>query len=1412
MRHVLFGLTWLFLFCASLSPLLAEGFNWRNFNYDNGLPNNNVMDIEQDALGYLWIATTSGLVRFDGKSYEIFDAEDGLQSNSTRRLAITEDQMWIGTPLRGVSTLSGDIWTDIGTEQGLSGSNITAIKNDSRNNIWIGCWNKGLVKYTDGKLFTYTKQDGLSDNRISNIIEDTDGNVWFATAFGLTRFDGRAFSKYFSHVNIQNNHNNWALSLTQDAQSVIWVGTHVGLYQVVDSELNQDHVPLELLFPDISISALAVDSSQCLWIGTLTGLVYSYHQGELLQHHITESDAETAIRDIFIDDENNVWIGTEGQGLFLLRTKGIQRYTTADGFKNNNILEMTSDADKGLFVSDFRGGIFQYNGTDFSSVAIKGNELPYAVSILSDSKKRLWFGTMQGEIHAIDGTHVTTYQMPGISRTDRAISLLEDSRGRIWIGRAHGISYIEQGRITHFTTQDGVPTIGVVTMEEDALGRIWFGCRGSGGILVYDGAEIKPFIETDGLDLNHVFTLERDSLGVMWIGSNAGVSRWDGTDFYHYTSADGIIDNYCTGIAHGAKGTLIGTDKYVLRWEPTEGNFQPVFQIQTNEIRNLNPRGMYADNNGFYWLATKQGLYRIHPDIIDGDVPIPRTYIAKLEVNNQPRDLSDTSQFDYTRNRFEYRFSSISFADPAHLTYRYKLDGFEDTWHITQNSVTAYAALPSGAFTLQLQSQFSGGKWSEPSVTHAFIIASPFWRTWWFYGAAIISTVLLLRIGYRERTRHHIKRTERLEVAVQQRTTDLHNKTHMLELSERRFRDIAETTVGWIWEVDTKGHYTYVSENVVNVLGYQPTDLLGKTPFDFMMPGEQETVQQEFDNLVKDKLPITNLENWNLHKDNYLVCLLTNGVPILDDKKQLCGYRGVDMDITSHIRNEEKLRYTEEMFREIVSHAPAVVFMIDKTGRFQLSEGKGLTALGLKSGELVGQSVYKLYGDNPEVIAGINSALEGQFNSRILKLGDAYFDVFNSPHRDTDGIIDGIIGMAIDVSKRKQMENEHKLLQEQLLQIQKLESIGRLAGGVAHDFNNLLGIIIGNTELMKRKYNLDEQAQLDLQEIHRAARRGTSLTTQLLAFSRKQVLKRESLDFHHHVRATQKMARRLMREDIELQLQLSARYSQINFDPSQLDQVLFNLITNAVDAMPGGGLLTIKTTDCAWDDSMEQLFPELNPGTYLRIDVTDTGSGMPSDLVKQIFDPFFTTKEMGRGTGLGLSTVYGIVKQHGGEIIVESKVTAGSTFQVYLPVDRTVVSSDSLAPAEDGILGGSETILLAEDDKALRSVTRRRLEMLGYKVLDAPSGEAALEIYQTHSNAIDILLTDLIMPGIKGTELHARLGELNGSLKVIFMSGYSDDDLEQILSEKPSSDFLRKPVSLEKLSETLRKILDAPVA
>jgi PAS domain S-box-containing protein len=539
------------------------------------------------------------------------------------------------------------------------------------------------------------------------------------------------------------------------------------------------------------------------------------------------------------------------------------------------------------------------------------------------------------------------------------------------------------------------------------------------------------------------------------------------------------------------------------------------------------------------------------------------------------------------------------------------------------------------------------------------------------------------------------------------------------------------------------------------------------------------------------------------------------GEVIIDAAGDPQRFVGTVLDISDRQRAERALRSAEALFRGLVEQSLVGIHII-QDGKYPYVNPKFAEIFGYTVEEVLALESWlelAVEEEREKIAEQVRRRLSGvsdnaHYLSRGRRKDGTIIDIeLHGAQTEFDGR-PAVIGTLLDITERKRAEETLRRIQEQTRQSQKMEAIGRLAGGVAHDFNNLLTIIVGNTELARE--GLEENApRLDaLNDVLDACDRAAALTRQLLAFSRRQVLEPVVLDLNQLITDIDRLLRRLIGEDIQLVTVLGAASARVKADPAQLEQILLNLTVNARDAMPSGGRLTIETYHVELDADYAELHSDVRPGPYVLLAVSDTGAGMDEATRARLFEPFFTTKSPGRGTGMGLSMTYGIVKQSGGHISVYSELGRGTTFKIYFP---RIEASISIAKPEAQVgatVGGNETILLVEDEHAVRGLAKRILETHGYLVLEAHHGRDAIRISDEYPGPIHLLVTDVIMPEMSGRQVADRLAESRPEIRVLFVSGYTDNAIMHHGVLEASTAFLQKPFTRDSLARKVRQVLD----
>lgn len=638
--------------------------------------------------------------------------------------------------------------------------------------------------------------------------------------------------------------------------------------------------------------------------------------------------------------------------------------------------------------------------------------------------------------------------------------------------------------------------------------------------------------------------------------------------------------------------------------------------------------------------------------------------------------------------------------------------------------------------------------------------------------------------------------------------------------AERTLQELMRTVDGIVWEADANTfQFSFVSSHAERLLGYPAERWVTEPGFwaDHIHPDDREQTVAFCVNATREKRD-HQFEYRMLAADGRAVWL-RDFVTVVVENGQPARLRGIMVDITAFKEAEAALHASEARFREIAEAIEDVFWITDRDkGRMLYVSPAYERIWGRPVSELYASAQAWLDSvhpdDRPRVMEAIPRQAAGQFDVeyRIIRPDgqERWIRDVAYPVRDETGNVMRIAGVARDITDRHLAQAQQRRLEEQLRQVQKMEAVGQLAGGVAHDFNNILAAIIMQTGLLTMEEDrLPADVSAGLREIAAAAERAANLTRQLLLFGRRQVMQPRAVDLNDTVTNMAKMLQRIIGEDVQLQMHFSSTPLWTRADPGMLDQVLMNLAVNARDAMPEGGQLRIETMVRTVDEAAARQRSDVEPGLYVALRVQDTGSGIAPQHLDRIFEPFFTTKEPGKGTGLGLSTVFGIVKQHRGWIEVTSQPGRGTTFEVGLPALSLPAAASAPAVAGGDLPRGTETILLVEDDAAVRLATRTILERQGYRVIEAPDGSAAIERWEQHRATVDLLLTDIVMPGgMSGRALATQLQSTRPDLKVIYVTGYSAELAAGTTPMRAGEVLLQKPLQADALLATVRRTLD----
>jgi two-component system, cell cycle sensor histidine kinase and response regulator CckA len=629
---------------------------------------------------------------------------------------------------------------------------------------------------------------------------------------------------------------------------------------------------------------------------------------------------------------------------------------------------------------------------------------------------------------------------------------------------------------------------------------------------------------------------------------------------------------------------------------------------------------------------------------------------------------------------------------------------------------------------------------------------------------------------------------------------------------DRRFRVLVEQVRDYaIFMVDPEGRHTTWNEGVRRLLGYDEAEFVGRPGALLFTPEDRESGEYERELRTAATEGRASDDRWLVRKDGSRFWASGITARMNDGDGRLVGFSKVFRDLTGQKEAEDRLRDSEERLRVALRAARMGIWRWHLPSNTQRVDGSMARLLGLGDDEVV--ESYEQFREH--VLGDDREAVDAAFGHTV-RTGEEMHVEFRVPWpdgsirwladhgqvvRDAEGRPEYLTGAAIDVTERKTAE-------ERLLQAQRMDAVGHLAGGVAHEINNMMTAVLGFSALLLDRLDGDERAA-DVRQIHRAAERAAGITRQLLAFGRRQLLRPRVLDLNHLVGGLEPMVRRVLGEDKVFAAELAPDLGRVRADPGQLEQVLLNLTLNARDAMPTGGTFTIRTRNVNVDQPDEHLSggEELPRGRYVLVEVSDTGHGMDGATRARAFEPFFTTKPFGQGTGLGLATVFGIVRQSGGTVRVHSAPGEGTTFDIFLPeVAETEPDADKAGapPAERG----SGTVLVVEDEELVREFTCRSLRARGYRCLEAGTGVEALDLVARGNEAIDAVVSDVVMPGMGGSAMAERLAKLRPEVPVLFISAYTGEEVIRRGLLAPGMPFLQKPFTPDVVAERLRELMD----
>jgi len=1331
---------------------------------DEGLPQSGAMAIAQTPDGYLWFGTMGGLVRFDGINFSVFDPSNTPQLPSPAIINLHLDRagrLWMSTP-RSLAYVKDGSWQQFRSDAGWTGNYARFFAESRSGQLYVSSFDNKLFRFS-GDHFEEMPVPPV-DRKLGFIpyVDEAD-DLWVINPQFAGKFVDHKWRETISApVLLQQEAPKFRqlIMAGPGRDGTLWIATNRRLLKYRSGRLLSE---IRAPFPMKDFWKLREDSSGTVWIASWHDGLYRYSPDGGWHHYTTQNGlADAFVRDVFEDREGNIWVGTDNGGLTRFKRRNFFNWGDAEGLSATEVDSVVAAGQGRVFVGTRGHGVVSVGGAAVTTV-LSPNEMKSptdsVISLLLDRKGTLWAGTLKDGLYRLNPTQKSRlgdfrgHARPSLVAEGPIYCLLEDSKGRLWIGTDRIVLSFDGKEFKKYSFPGSKRVQRTFAFAEDPrTGTLWAGST-EGGVFRLEGDRFVPEPDAKELANESIAYLIVDDAGALWITSGEnGIARLERGRLTRLSDQQGIPPRYLGAILQDAqKNFWLGSNRGILR-------------VPYSEMESV--------------LAGRKSSLAIQ--VFDKSDGLATVDCVVGGLHTSAKDLAGRLWFLTAKGAV--------MVDPANL----RLNTTPPLLAVEDVQIDSRSGGP--IFPFLTSSPPAPLSVSIPSGSHRL---------------AIRYTALSFAAPSKVRFRYSLGRVGAEWIDVGDHRTiflqDLKPGSYQLRV-ETANNDGTWSDAAALVQIQWKPRYFQTAWFLaLCVLGGALAVVLTFR----LRTHHLRTRELQLEKLVGQR---TGQLQGEVEERKRAEIALSRARDELEDRVRLrttelaAANERLEADLRERQRIEEQLRSSEDKFSRAFHSSPASMsistldegLVIDVNDAF-------LKLFGFQRDEVLGRRAAELqtWLQSPsrnEVVAMLRQqrairGLESRFQTKSGKAFDAVFSAELIPF----GGQDCLLSVALDFTEQKRLE-------EQLRQSQKMEALGHLAGGVAHDFNNLLEVIIGYSEILADAKELGAKQKSHVQQVQNAAQRAATLTRQLLAFSRKQVLQPTSLDLNATVVDVEKLLRRLIGENIEFVTKMDPRIGSVRADRGQMEQVLLNLCVNARDAMPAGGKLVVETANVDFDTALAGAHPEATPGPYVMLSVSDSGVGIDAETKAHIFEPFFTTKERGKGTGLGLSTVYGIVKQSGGHIWVYSEVGRGTTFKLFLPrISGHAVSLEPLR-VQSEVKNGRETILLVEDEESVRSLVHDALSARGYKLLTAANAEKALEISRGFANPIHILVTDMVMPGKGGVELAQQLLLLRKDMKVLFLSGYIDD---QVPGSEWGASFLQKPFTLTALTGKVRELLDA---
>ena len=1270
-------------------------------------------------------------------------------------------------------------------EAGLPQNSVKAIVQTGDLYLWLAT-EEGLVRF-DGRQFTTFNKvntEVMSDHHIIRLLEDSRGRLWIGCWDGLLLYyENGVFHKALRDQSVAPLRIH---AIHEDSQGKIWIGSVKGLLQYQDGKLAPYDFGTE--HPGLKIFSFSNDSQGNLWAGSNQGLLRLGADGT---RFFTTDDGlpSNLVREVHVDSHGRLWSGTYGGGIALYAGDGFQVFTTSDGLPGNSINVIREDRDGNLWIGTSDSGICRYSQGVFSTFATAdGLSNDYIEAILEDADGNLWVGTSGGGLnHLIDGKLTTIFGTENLTN-DVVFSIFEDRDGGLWAGTMAGLTCLKAGRVDQYTTDNGLVDNLVLTLAGDREGNIWIGTRG--GLQRFREGRFNTLTNADGLTDDLVTALAQAPDGSIWIGTGAGINRYADGEITLLSGDEAFIA--CRVIHPDQDGRIwVGTRTRGILVLGSNGSRLEIHD-ETNGLANNHVLDIHEDSRGVFWVASVGGITRIR-----GGDRSTITIKDGLFCDEVFRILEDgEGRFWMSGNK------GIFYVEKS------ELDKVADGW---TGQVTSHVFDKSDGM---LSNECNGVAQPAGWRTHEGKMYFPTIKGMVAFDPSAIDRrekpppVVVEGITIDDAP---IPLSEEMTVPPGSHRLEIHYTALSFQAPHRdRFRYRLE---------GFDQHWKDAGSSRIAIYTEIPP---GRYRFRLTASRQSEPADQEctaFTLNFEPRFYETSL--FAISAVLALILLIFAGhrvrarhharreemLSALVDERT----KKLKQEIDEHERTQKTLAEEQKRLSTTLESIGEGIITTDLHGKIILMNGVAERFTGWKTEDALGRPANEILTITREEdgqplenvvdrVLGSGQIVDPSSANLLIdrKGGVRQIAYIAAPIIDDDQQLQGVVLVLIDATDKRKMEQER-------LKISKLESVALLAGGIAHDFNNILTGILGNVSLLGMWLNGDTQVADCLTETQLACRRASELTQQLLTFAKGGSPVKKAVAIEKLIREHANFA--VSGSNVSCDLKIANDLSSAEADPSQLGQVVHNLVINGVQAMPGGGTITIMAENLEYEQDETSSVLTLESGRYLKISFIDHGAGIANDILPNIFDPYFTTRE--GGSGLGLAIAYSIIRKHNGHLLADSTPGQGATFTIYLPAtDLKPLPEPKPQPRAPT---GCGRILVMDDENLICALVKKSLASLGYEAQTASDGTEALQLFQAaldQERPFDIVILDLTVPGgMGGVEALGRLRKIDPSVKAIVSSGYFNDPVLANYREYHFQGVLHKPFAAADLAESLHRIL-----